>query len=135
MNLYIIIDNATLDLVKFYYKDSNGKFSMKISGDIIPFKKREIEDRRHVFNINLEANSKETYYMYVETEGAAQFPVKILSEKNFYNNSIIDYSILCLYCGLIICVFFYNILVFILIRESIIQYLKSMSKFLLLVEL
>jgi hypothetical protein len=108
------------------YKFKNGKYEKTVTGDLFPFKQREIEDTNFAFELEANNIKPQTYYIRTRSLTNISFinPRLYKSFTVFHKEaSKRDLSNGLLY-GFLLIMIFYNLLLFIIIREKVYFYLS-----------
>ncbi|HRG75520.1 MAG TPA: 7TM diverse intracellular signaling domain-containing protein [Leptospiraceae bacterium] len=117
------------------YKFKNGKYERTITGDTFPFKEREIDDTNFVFELEANYHTPQIYYIRTKSVTNISFinPKLYRSFPTFHKEaSIRDLSNGLLY-GFLTIMIFYNLLLFLIIREKVYFYLSIyISSFLII---
>ncbi len=116
-NLVLEIGVAYLDEIHYYLLQNenityqkSGVFSQKIENGI---------DHRHPnFHISLNPGEEVFVYFKIRNSGLLTFPIRIWEQKDFINKSQGEYIIHGLYFGAMLSMLFYNLLIFITLREK-----------------
>ena len=108
------------------YKFKNGKYEKTITGDLFPFKQREIEDTNFAFE--LEANNITPQTFYIRTRSLTN--ISYINPRLYKSLTVFhkeaskrDLNNGLLY-GFLLIMIFYNLLLFIIIREKVYFYLS-----------
>jgi signal transduction histidine kinase/CheY-like chemotaxis protein len=84
LHYYLETARPITDLVEMYAIDSLGKIKKSISGDILPFSERSLQDRKTVFKIDLEPNEKLTLFFHLKSDGEViKMPVMLRTSENY----------------------------------------------------
>ena len=109
---------ASLDHVEVYMPDDNGAYQRQVSGDLYPFKQRPYPHRHVVFPLNLPTGDH-VIYIRVESKGTLTVPINIWQVKAMHAHDQYAYSLLSLYYGALLALFFYNFLIYLSTRETV----------------
>ena len=115
---YIQITYPPLDHVQLYVPQANGSFSLKETGDLLPFSTREFPHRNFIFRLDLAEKSSNTFYLHVDTEGSMQIPIVLSDHDTLLKRILTEYFILGLYYGIGLIMIFYNLFLFFSLRLS-----------------
>lgn len=115
---FIELDYPHMDIVEIYYRDKPGGFTMKKSGDLLPFTQREVRYRNFVFSIPVHAGAEQTIYLRFAGRCAKQFPLTLWSPAAFSEKIIIENFFLGIYYGIILVMMLYNLFLFFFIRDK-----------------
>ncbi|MFW7377213.1 MAG: 7TM diverse intracellular signaling domain-containing protein [Oligoflexus sp.] len=111
-NLIMELAYPPLDEITVYIPTPNGWLLQK-AGDHVPRSDWSLDFRNPSFLIPL-GSSEETLLIYIKLQGSSSLslPLKLISEKSFQKNAILEESIQGLYFGALIILGIYNLLVF-----------------------
>ncbi len=98
------------------YTEENGSFTSNETGDLLPFVERDVEHRNFVYQLSLEEDSSQTFYVRFESEGSMQLPLTLWSEEQFLQKSQHEYLLLGLYYGIGFVMILYNLFLFFSLR-------------------
>jgi diguanylate cyclase (GGDEF)-like protein len=132
---YLEIDNPYIDLVRFYIPIKNNQFTIQQAGDSIPFNERPYSFRTFIFDLDKtsETNENKQYYLQIKSGGNLYFLLNLLSKDSFISYATNSQILIGFYFGLVIIMAFYNLLMFINIREKAylfyVIYITSFSLF------
>lgn len=113
---YLQIAYPPLDIVRLYTPQQDGSFTLKETGDTLPFSSREIPHRNFIFRLDLPKDSTKTFYLHIITDGSMQLPITLSDTSHFQDGSIFEYLILGLYYGVGLIMVFYNLFLFFSLR-------------------
>lgn len=111
------IAHPVLDHVDLYIPMDNGHYSIKKSGDALPFNDRPIKHRTFVFDIPLKQNQPRIFYLRVSSESTVSIPMKIWNEKAMTESRADEQMIFGVYYGLILAMALYNLFLYIYVRD------------------
>jgi PAS domain S-box-containing protein len=120
---YLDFDYPSMDEIELYIPDEKGGFIVKKAGDLIPFHEREIEHRTFVFPM-LSKPGTSTYYMRINNRGVKKIPLRIWSKNELYSHMHTDTMIYGIFFGILILAFFYNMFIFIKVKQISYLYLS-----------
>ncbi|MEA3374272.1 MAG: diguanylate cyclase [Campylobacterota bacterium] len=75
---YPLLDNVTL-----FVPDGEGEFSVRKTGDTLPFAMRDIQYRNYLFKLPQHAGEHRDYYMRLESQGSIQIPLSLWTSSTF----------------------------------------------------
>ena len=113
------------DYIEFY-NFKNDKYEVFTTGDTFPFKQRQIQDTHFAFELECKPNTKQTYYIRTKSIYNLSFlnPSLHKSYDMFHKEtSFRDLTNGILY-GFLFIMIFYNLLLFLIIREKVYLYLS-----------
>ena len=94
-----------------------GEITKEYAGIKYPFEQRKISNRKFLFPLEISNSSKKTILFRFENKGIMNFPIRIYTEKFFYENEHDEYFFLSLYYGIMIAMILYNLFLFLSIRD------------------
>jgi len=100
----------------FFLKDSE-LISKYEYGNIYPFNRRDIFDNNFIFKVPLKIKDIEVL-IRIQTETSNQMLLKIMSAKTYEIEARKDLIFYCIFFGIIIVMFFYNLVIFISLKDS-----------------
>ncbi len=106
-----------LDRVELYAPDGKGGFIRQVGGDLLPFAERAVVHRNHVMPVRLKPGAVTTLYLRVTSGGTVSAPVKLWQPAALWAHDQAEYATISLYFGLLIGLFFYNLLLFFSVRD------------------
>lgn len=110
------LDYPSLDEVRLYDVGSDGIRTSR-AGDTVPYSERSIGHRTPVFDIPLQPGEQRTLYLRVESAGSMTLSGSLMSLSDFEQHSQRGYLVHAIYCGLLIALGLYNLLLFLALRE------------------
>ncbi|WP_062261905.1 sensor histidine kinase [Endozoicomonas arenosclerae] len=121
-----------LDLVTLYLMDFDGVYHEYNSGDKYPFDIRAVAHPSFIFPIEMYNGDVTHFYLRVETTGSMQIPVKLWSPIAYLEQSNRADTLYGAIYGILLVMLFYNLMLFIRIREqSYFYYVLYIGGFLL----
>lgn len=112
------LENPLLDSVNLYYVPVVGQEKHFISGDTKEFANRYYPDRKINFNLKIPDASKSTLFLVLRSSGAIQITSYLTTPDNFSNRRSLESMGLGIYYGGLFLIAFYNLFIFIFLRES-----------------
>ncbi|MDH5680244.1 MAG: ATP-binding protein [Spirochaetota bacterium] len=107
-----------LDFVDIYIPTGKQQFQVTRTGDKIPFSSREVDYRKIMFSLTEKPRSLKTYYLRFKSEGAMIISLYMWSPINFTDFVIKSETALGLFYGILLIMIFYNLFVFLSIRDN-----------------
>ena len=120
LNLLLEVNNPHIDTIIIYSKPDTTERFIKLgqAGDQMPFKEREIKNRRFIFPIQLIANSENTILVLVDKRtGATSFPMKIWNEEKFYESESLSKLFHAAFFGGLLFVSVFSIIIGLFVRN------------------
>ena len=102
----------TIDSVFLYAEDTNGNFSKRVTGEFVPYYKREHKHQNYIFDIKVPNGKPQTYYMKVNASEQYQLPLSLGTIKNIDESIFDEDPIFGIYFGIVFVMFFYNLFFF-----------------------
>lgn len=110
------LNYASLDEVRLYDIGASGVRESR-SGDTVPYAERAIGHRYPVFEIVLQPGERRTLYLRADSRGSMTLSGMLMSEHDFEQHSQKGYLVHAIYCGVLIALGLYNLLLFLALRE------------------
>ncbi|NRA67392.1 MAG: Hpt domain-containing protein [Pseudobacteriovorax sp.] len=79
------IEYSHLDYIDLYIDNGGPELIHKRSGDRFPFSQREINHRYFLFNLPVETNRPASIYLRVQSGGAAEIPMHLVTKSAFFD--------------------------------------------------
>lgn len=110
------LNYSSLDEVRLY---DLGADSMRLSrsGDTVPYGERSVGHRNPVFELVLQPGERRTLYLHAESQGSLTLGGSLMSARDFEQHSQLGYTVHAIYCGVLIALGLYNLLLFLALRE------------------
>lgn len=116
---YIEIAQPLLDAADFYYPTENGAYKTEEYGMRFPFKQRKYSQSvNFLYDLDLKPGEEKTYYFRIQSKEQILLPVKVLTSKVFYSNTMNINIWFGIYCGIIIIMFMYNLFVYLSVKDK-----------------
>jgi len=116
-----------LDHVEFYSIDPLGKWNLQYSGDLYKLSTRPVKHKNFVFPFYIKQNTKETFYLKIQTTSAVQVPLIIRSPKGLHDDVYTRQFAHGLFYGIMMIMICYNLFLYISIRDiSILYYVATL---------
>jgi len=104
---------SSLNRVDIYQSDRG----VKTSGATVPLKQRDLPHRDPAFSLRLAPGEQVTLHIRAESAGSLTLTSQLWSSPAFASFSINSTALLALYCGMLIALALYNLLLFSVLRE------------------
>ena len=123
-----------LDYITFHLFE-NGKLTKTIkTGDRYPFTQRPILNRHFLFPFSADTSTKRQILLEVHTTGTLQVPLALWNDQSFFEHASVEEQLHAVYYGILISAIFFNLFVFIALREPLyLLYVLSTFGYLLLI--
>ncbi|MGM0453594.1 MAG: 7TM diverse intracellular signaling domain-containing protein, partial [Thermodesulfobacteriota bacterium] len=110
--------------IRLYLPEAGNRgFKEKRSGNLIPITKREIPCAAYAFKLPLPSGTSRVFYMRFESKGLMMLPLKILSRDAFLSKQNRIHIIQGAFYGIVLVMAVYNLVLFLMLRESSYGYL------------
>lgn len=125
---------SQLDHIAFYLLE-NGEISETfVTGDHYPFDQRPILNRHFLFPFSPGTSNNRQILLEVQTSGTLEVPIALWNTQAFFEHASVEDQLHAVYYGILISVIFFNLFVFIALRESVyLLYVLSTLGYLLLI--
>lgn len=112
------LDSPLIDYVDIYFHSGNSTPVEYTSGDMRPFSQRYFPDRRVNFLLKFPKDSISTLYVILQSSGSLQLSATLTTQEAFSNQRSLESMGLGIYYGGLFLIAFYNLFIFIFLRES-----------------
>ncbi len=120
---YAEVAYAPLDSVNFYFQDDSTKlWRLKKSGDAYPISSREVRHRYPIFSFAIKEGESKTLYIRVRSISSLQVPITLWESTEFYKSNYQTQFKNGIFYGVLLIMIFYNLFLFISIRDNITLY-------------
>ncbi|TAL31958.1 MAG: hypothetical protein EPN93_16605 [Spirochaetes bacterium] len=106
-----------LDIIELYIPDGEGRYSVRKSGDTLPFASREFSANTFVFPIT-SGRGITTIYLRAETDGNLNLPLRRWSESEFRLKESREHLINFTTLGILFIIGIYNLMIFLAARRK-----------------
>ncbi|KAA0992243.1 7TM diverse intracellular signaling domain-containing protein [Dyadobacter aurulentus] len=113
--------DQTIDDITAYLPDGKGGYEMRQMGDQLPFRNREYSHKNFELNIPNDAAFVGTYYFRVKSHQTADAIIVLRSVSRFIKYALDEYFIFGIFYGMVLVFSFYNLMMYLAIRQ--VQYL------------
>lgn len=120
-NLRMQFEQSFLQNIDFYYLE-NGKYKVNQSGEVYDFKSRLINYHKFAYNLNIPKDSTVTYYFRVKSILKMRMPITLGKKDAIVDSNLAKNICFGFFFGLMLVMFFYNLFIYIVLRESIYLY-------------
>ena len=107
-----------LDEVAVYQTGPDGAVQHTATGRTRPFSARPVAHRHFVFPVALPPDQVRTLYLRITSDGTVSVPLHLYRPEALWRSDQITYGLLALYFGLVGGMFFYNLLLYVSLREK-----------------
>lgn len=116
-NWVIEFFDQTIDHLEFYSPDSDGKYKGVLVGDEMEFGKREIWHKNFIIPITPIPNQEITYYVKLNSRQKADVLIVLRAQSWLFQYALDEYFFFGIFYGMILVFSFYNLLMFLAVRE------------------
>jgi two-component system, sensor histidine kinase LadS len=109
--------DQTIDRIDFFTPAVDGQFHQQSFGDAFAFNDRFLKHKNFLIDIPLGLKGETTYYFKVRSEQRADILVVLRATDYFFNYALDEYFFFGIFYGMILVFCFYNLLMFIAVRE------------------
>lgn len=106
-----------LDRIELYTPSAAAGFQRRIAGDQFPFADRAVPHRNHVLPVRLQPGADNIVYLRLQSGGTVAAPATLWEPMALWRHDLGTYASLSLYFGLLIGLFFYNLLLYVSVRD------------------
>jgi len=117
--LFLEIAYPLLDFIEVYKPDGESWTTIS-TGDMRPFSSREMEYRTFLFEIDPAQSG--IYYIHIKTDSSLQLPAFLWKKNAFLQNMNYHGTIYGIYFGVLLIMFFYNMFIFVSVKERVYLY-------------
>lgn len=127
------VRGSLIDEIELYLVGDEGYFSHKVSGDNYPFSQREVINPMFGFMLNVPEYQSITAYLSVQSHDPIQFTLAIQEASDYARKTNNESRMWFFYFGMMFMIAFYNLLLFVSIRDiGILYYVLYITFFTLL---
>jgi class 3 adenylate cyclase len=114
---FLEINTPLMDLIEVYQLFPDGTLTLQKNGENVPFNERPAFHRRALFNISLPANETCTFLIRFENKGSVPFQPRLWLPEVFRRHVEQEMFILGIYYGAIGTILFYNLVLYLMVRQ------------------
>ncbi|MCU0848095.1 MAG: ATP-binding protein [Spirochaetes bacterium] len=114
---FLEIDNPLLDSVKFYTRELK-TLKKSFSGDLLPFRQREVQYRTIVFNVSIPPGES-VHLIRIETTSNMNLPIILWDRDEFRSDKQRELAMIWIYYGIMLAMFLFGMLIFILLKDRV----------------
>jgi diguanylate cyclase (GGDEF)-like protein len=118
----VAVRYALLDVVELTVVRPDGGMQVMSSGDLQPFTERALAHRHPNFLVALMPGDSADFYLRVRSQSSIQLPLEMLTSEAFLAASMPEHLGLGLYYGIMLGLFFYNLILFASTRDRTFLY-------------
>ncbi len=113
--------DQTIDEISAYMPDANGQYQLRQMGDRFPFGQRLFRHKNFELELDNSRAGEQVYYFRVRSEQIADVIIVLRSVNRFIGYALNEYFSFGLFYGMILIFSFYNLIMFLAVRQQ--QYL------------
>jgi len=114
--LFLELYYPLLDHVSLFRLLPDGSFSESVTGDRLPFSKREVQHRNFLFLLRIPPGQIRDYYLKVSSQGPLQVPLRLRSGKDILQKDRKTQYVQGLYFGIMLGMVLYNLFLYVSVR-------------------
>ncbi len=120
-----------LDRLDLYLPDQQGRYQLaQQSGDALPFGLRQIRQRNHLFELQLQPEQTQRIYIRLESEGSIQAPLTLWAPSAYLEEQSAHTYILAIIYGVLLVMLVYNLFIYLSVRDrSYLYYILYIASF------
>jgi signal transduction histidine kinase len=116
--LYLELEAPLIDEAELYSPDSLGNYSSKLLGQIREFSERKYKHTTYIYDLAVGPGKTRTFYMRVKSFDQVELPVKIQGAVEVSSSVINRNFLFGIYCGTMLIMIFYNLFIFVSIKDK-----------------
>ncbi len=116
-NIVLELKYPLLDYIDLYKIDEQDVVTHKMAGDKLPFQAREYSYQYSVFEVSYAPGERKSYYLRVKNDNSLKIPLTLWKPKAFAEKITNELYIIGLYFGIMMAMIFYNIFIYISVRD------------------
>ncbi|MGC4021782.1 MAG: 7TM diverse intracellular signaling domain-containing protein [Cyclobacteriaceae bacterium] len=110
--------DQTIDHLEFYMPVANHKFKCFVAGDEFDFNSRKVWHKNFIVPLDKHGDDEVFYYAKVKSKQRADVMIVLRSESWLFHYALDEYFFFGIFYGMMLVFSFYNLLMFIAVRES-----------------
>lgn len=123
-----------LDNITFYLLENGTVIETTTTGDHYLFEQRPVLNRHFLFPFSADTSPNQQILLKIYTSGSLQVPMAFWNAQSFFEHSSVEEQLHAMYYGILISVIFFNLFVFIALREKVyLLYVLSTLSYLVLI--
>ncbi len=116
-NLVLQLAHPTVDYLDFYYQTEDGTYKVYKTGDRYKFSQRVYNHQNFIFDIDIPKGETKDYYFRMKSGEQMLLPLTLGKQKSIFEVNVTRDLISGLYFGIIFVMLFYNLFVYISVRD------------------
>jgi signal transduction histidine kinase len=119
--LMIKFGQSFLQSIDFYSWDS-GQLTVNKSGELYPFSSRTIKYHQFIYDLHIPRGATATYYFRIVSNHEMQLPVFLGNKDHVEEDNLTKNILFGVFLGVILVMFFYNLFIYFVVKDSIYLY-------------
>ncbi|MBF0442245.1 MAG: Hpt domain-containing protein [Oligoflexales bacterium] len=116
-HFFLELADPYLNYVDLHIIDQDGNDIVTKTGDLYPYSHRPVDHHNFVFPLEIEKNEKVIVLLYSKSATSMLFPLTIWDPDRFHSIKSRELTVFGIYYGMILVMVFYNLFLFISIRD------------------
>jgi signal transduction histidine kinase len=116
--LLLELAQPTMDEVEFYEILSDGKYNIEKTGEHLPFKDRKYNHQNFLFRLNIPINETRTFLLRVRSGEEIQVPLSLGLPESIFESIFTKDLISGIYFGIILVMIFYNLFIYVTVKDK-----------------
>jgi EAL domain-containing protein (putative c-di-GMP-specific phosphodiesterase class I)/GGDEF domain-containing protein len=121
-SLILAVTYPLLDYLTLYEQDEQGLHLHAATGDELPYAQRPLDHPYFLFPLVLEPGAERSFYLRLETGGAHLLPLDLWRETDLFVQLSKEDQLHAVYFGIVGVIIFFNLLIYIALRERMYLY-------------
>ncbi len=117
-NWVIEFFDQTIDHIEFYAPNNDGSYSEIRLGDEMAFERREVRHKNFIVNLTPFKNKEVTYFIKLTSKQKADVLIVLRAQGWLFQYALDEYFFFGIFYGMILVFSFYNLLMFLAVREK-----------------
>lgn len=113
------VAHASLDSVDLYIAPEGSSYLHQHAGDLVPFVDKRFPHRHHLFELQLEPDTRYQIFIKTSSAGTLSVPVSLWQPDALWAEDQFSYTFLSAYYGLLGGLMFYNLFLFLSLRDKL----------------
>lgn len=130
----LVVNAPFLDHIEYYLFRGDEQVQSFVTGDKYRFSQRLIAHPQFLFPLELESGANYSLIFRVQTSGSMEFPATLWEERDFYLQDSVQIQIHSIYYGVLLFVIFFNLFVFLTLKERTYLYYVLSNLSILLIQ-
>jgi len=122
-----------LDIIDIYLFSGSELVQEFHTGDAFPFQQRPLARPDFVFPLSIKSDAEHLIYLHIQTSSSVQLSLSLQNESSFWQSIAVENAMYAAFYAILISMFFYNAMIYLIIRERsylyYVLYLGSLTLF------